>query len=320
MADRPRYPDFIVIGAMKAGTTALHDHLAKHPDLFLSRKKEPHYFSSPGEGQLPPWVLPADLEAQKRMVVTKDQYRELFSGGGGRAAGESSVMYLHDPMSAPRAAAANPQMKVIALLREPAARAFSAWSFLVRLGLEDFDFEQALAAEPDRVMGPGFHYVGMGAYASELEPWIAAFGRDQVLPIDFSRFARNTSDVIDEVCGFLGIDPSLLPEEVPMRNTGGQIPTGRFQRWFVRRVRIIVSDRIPARIAHPINLVWQKLFMKDVQPMSHATAEEIRRRLLEQTELLEEMLGWDLTDWKPSVDGDEEGRDQGEELEGEDLA
>jgi len=63
MADSPRCPDFIVIGAMKAGTTALHDHLAKHPDLFLSRKKDPHYFSSPGEGQLPPWVLPADLEA-----------------------------------------------------------------------------------------------------------------------------------------------------------------------------------------------------------------------------------------------------------------
>ena len=105
-----------------------------------------------------------------------------------------------------------------------------------------------------------------------------------------------------------------------MRNTGGQIPTGRFQRWFVRRVRIIVSDRIPSRIAHPINLVWQKLFMKDVEPMSHATAEEIRTRLLEQTELLEQMLGWDLTGWKPSCERDDAGRDQDEELEGEDLA
>ena len=105
-----------------------------------------------------------------------------------------------------------------------------------------------------------------------------------------------------------------------MRNTGGQIPTGRFQRWFVRRVRIIVSDRIPARIAHPINRVWQQLFMKDVEPMSHVTAEEIRERLLEQTERLEEMLGWDLTNWKPSVEGGDEGRDHGEKLEGEDLA
>ena len=320
MADSPRYPDFIVIGAMKAGTTALHDHLAKHPNLFVSKKKEPQYFSSPGEGQLPSWVLPTDLESHKRMVVTKAKYQELFSGGGGRIAGESSVMYLHDPSSAARAAAANPEMKVIALLREPAARAFSAWSFLVRLGLEDLDFEQALAAEPHRIMGPGFHYVGMGDYARQLEPWIVAFGRDQVLPIDFARFSHNTSDVINEVCGFLDIDPSLLPEEIAMRNTGGQIPTGRFQRWFVRRVRIIVSDRIPSRIAHPINLVWQKLCMKDVEPMSHATAEEIRTRLLEQTELLEQMLGWDLTGWKPSCERDDAGRDQDEELEGEDLA
>ena len=320
MAGSPRYPDFIIIGAMKAGTTALHDHLSKHPSLFLSKKKEPQYFSSPGERQLPPWVLPTDLHSQKRMVVTKEQYKELFSGGGGRIAGESSVMYLHDPSSAARAAAANPEMKVIALLREPAARAFSAWSFLVRLGLEDLDFEQALAAEPDRIMGPGFHYVEMGAYARELEPWIVAFGRDQVLPIDFARFSRNTSDVINEVCGFLEIDPSLIPEKVAMRNTGGQIPSGRFQRWFVRRVRIIVSDRIPSRIAHPINLVWQKLFMKDAEPMSHATAEEIRTRLLEQTELLEQMLGWDLTGWKPSRERDDAGRDQDEELEGEDVA
>ena len=320
MSGSPTYPSFLVIGAMKAGTTALHDHLARHPALFLSKKKEPQYFSSPAEGQLPPWVLPTDVESQHRMVTTRDRYLELFADSGGRPGGESSVLYLNDPPAAARAAAANPDMKIIAILREPAARAFSAWGFLVRLGLEDLDFDQALAAEPERIMGPGFHYVGMGAYASALEPWIAAFGRDQVLPIEFSRFSRSTPEVMDEICAFLGVDPALLPDEMPMRNTGGQIPTGRFQRWFIRRVRIIVSDRIPPRIAHPINVVWQRLFMSDVAPMSPATADEIRARLLDETIRLEEMLGWDLASWKPAQDGGTIAPAGLDQLEGEDLA
>ena len=320
MSSNPRYPDFLVIGAMKAGTTALHDHLSQHPELFLSKKKEPQYFSSPAEGLLPPWVMPDDVEIQRRMVVTKDKYQQLFADADGRLCGESSVLYLNDPPSAARAASANPDMKIIAILREPAARAFSAWSFLVRIALEDLGFEEALAAEPDRIMGPGFHYVGMGAYASALAPWHAAFGREQVLAIEFSRFAHNTGEVMVEICEFLGIEPSLLPDEMPMRNTGGQIPTGRFQRWFVRRVRIIVSDHIPARFAHPINVVWQKLFMKDVAPMTPATAESIRSQLLSETEELEALLGWDLTNWKPESAGGDAKTAADEQAEGEELA
>ena len=320
MPSNPRYPDFLVIGAMKAGTTALHDHLRHHPALYLSKKKEPQYFSSPSEGQLPPWVAPNDIEGQRRRVVTQSQYQQLFADADGRLCGESSTLYLSDAPAAARAASANPDMKIIAILREPAARAFSAWSFLVRIALEDLDFEQALAAEPDRIMGPGFHYVGMGGYASALDPWIAAFGRDQVLAIEFSRFARNTDEVMDEICEFLGIDASLLPDEVPMRNTGGQIPTGPFQRWFVRRVRIIVSDHVPARIAHPINVVWQKLFMKDVAPMTPATADAIRSQLLGETERLEDLLGWDLPSWKPESAGGDASSAAAEQVEGEEIA
>ncbi len=315
MSTRTTFPDFLVIGAMKAGTTALHDHLAQHPELFLSNKKEPQYFSSPSEGVLPSWVLSTDVESQHRMVTHRDQYQQLFAHRGDRLAGESSVLYLNDPPAAARAAAANPNMKIIAVLREPAARAFSAWSFLVRLGLEDLDFEAALGAESERVMGPGFHYVGMGGYSSALEPWIEAFGRDQVLAIEFSEFARNTPEAMNQICRFLGVDPTLLPDVVQMRNTGGQIPTGRFQRWFVRRVRIIVSDRIPSRIAHPINVIWQRLFMKDVEPMTEAVAEDIRTRLIGETERLEQLLGWDLSSWKPvSAGGHASETDKGEDL------
>lgn len=292
-------PDFLIVGAMKSGTTALNDFLSRHPQIFMSKKKEPHYFSSPSEGELPPWLYEADHESHKRIVTHRSEYLNLFKGSGDRLCGESSALYLNDAKAAERAAAMNPRMRIIAILREPASRAYSAWNYISRLGLEDLSFPDALRAESSRVMGPGFHYVTIGAYATALQPWIDAFGRDRVLVLNYDELLTAPMSVGKALCDFLEVDDELMPSSFPRLNSGGGIPGGAFQRWVLRRIRAIVTDKVPPALAQKVNSAWQKHLMVQVPPMPPEIADEIRATLLSETVRLEQMLSWDLPAWKP---------------------
>lgn len=286
---------------MKAGSTALHEHLSLHPGVYMSRRKEPNYFAVSREGCLPDWVDPNDRMARRQMVLTRGEYQRLFRRAHGRVCGESSILYLNDPEAAKRAAAANPAFRAIALLREPAERAYSAWQFLQRLGREPLGFEEALDAEPDRIMGPGYHYVGIGRYATALSNWRRALGADQVLAIEYSKFVSDPDGVVEDVCKFIGVDAAALPSDVAQRNTGGGVPGSLLQQRVVAVIRWVAADRVPARISHPLNRGWQKLFMDRVPPLDPRLSDRIRSELLDETTRLEDMLGWDLSSWKPGA-------------------
>lgn len=293
------YPDFLVIGSMRAGSTALHDHLSHHPEIFMSHRKEPHYFSVEVDGTLPPWVSPDDKMAWRQMVVYDTEYRRLFLHGRGRLCGESSVHYLSDAESATRAARANPAMKAIALLREPAARAYSTWQFLQRMGREPLDFEDALAAESHRIKGPGYHYVGYGRYASALSVWREALGPHRVLAINHEDLSRNPGRMNATIAAFLEVDPGGMPAQVAERNTGGGVPHSLLHQRFESLIRLVVADRVPPRVAQPINRLWQRAIMTTPRPLDPVVANRIREQLLDETIELERMLGWDLSNWKP---------------------
>ena len=147
-----RLPDFLLLGAPKCGTSALHAALARHPGLFLSEPKEPKFFLTDG----PPPTSgggPGDVPTWGEHVWRRDDYEALFAAApAGALCGESTVFYLYDRDAQARIRKLLPEARLIAVLRDPAERAHSNWAHLRGAGLEpEADFATALDREPERI-------------------------------------------------------------------------------------------------------------------------------------------------------------------------
>ena len=145
-------PDFLVIGAPKAGTTALHTALAAHPGLDMSAIKEPKFFLTDGP---PPdrGGGPGDVQTYREHVWRRTDYEALFAGAPpGTLRGESTPFYLYDRDAQRRIGELIPRVKMIVILRDPVERAHSNWTHLWSAGLEPVgDFARACAEEDTRI-------------------------------------------------------------------------------------------------------------------------------------------------------------------------
>jgi hypothetical protein len=204
-------PDFIIIGAPKAGTTALHAALATHPELYLSPVKEPKFFLCDGR---PParGAGPGDAHSAREWVWQPERYAALFEGAPeGRLVGESTPFYLYDRAAHDRLAAAVPHAKLIAVLRDPVDRAYSNWMHLWSDGLEPIsDFEAACAAEPERIergWAPFWHYQGLGRYGEQFQHLLERFEREQVYILRYRDLVDFPIEALDEISAFLGVSP-----------------------------------------------------------------------------------------------------------------
>ncbi len=216
-------PDFLVIGAAKCGTTTLHHWLRQHPQVFVPATKEPRHFAL--AGRVPALVGRGDMEAMGEAVVEPAAYEALFAErGAALAAGEVSPLYLFEPGTAERIHAAEPGMRIIAVLRDPAERAFSSWLHLVRLGREDVTpFSRALDAEEERAGEPRallWHYRAAGFYDRLLAPYFRLFPRERIHVLLAEDLASDPHDAMKRIFEFLGVDASFVPETGERHNVG----------------------------------------------------------------------------------------------------
>ncbi len=146
-------PNFLIIGAAKAGTTALYSYLKQHPQIYMSPEKEPHFFAF--EGEQPNFGGTAGKqEWLNRTVITDiETYRKQFQKVSREIAiGEASALYLYIPKAVERINHYIPDVKLITILRNPIERAYSAFLFQIRDELEPItDFAQALEEEKIRI-------------------------------------------------------------------------------------------------------------------------------------------------------------------------
>lgn len=209
---RRRLPDFLIIGAQRSGTTSLYEALAGHPGVTPATRKEIHYFDFSWErGQR--W------------------YRSHFPRRRGGITGEATPFYLFHREAAARAARVVPDARIVAVLRDPVARAISHYRHAVRRGHEDRPAAIALAAD-EALLGvhedvaayddrrSGLHrrsYVRRGVYAPQLERWLAHYPRDRVAVFDFAAVVAPGGGGIPAIQRFLGlpVDSTLA---LPHRN------------------------------------------------------------------------------------------------------
>ena len=231
------FPNFLVIGAAKSGTSSLFRYLGQHPQIYTPPRKEPGFFAF--EGQPVCFAGPGD-ERRNRLVVTDlAAYRALFQGiTTEKAAGEASVVYLYSPTAPDRIKFSLPKVKLIALLRNPVERAFSSFSHLIRDGREPIlDFADALQAEEARMRANWqylWHYKQLGFYHAQLSRYFERFPRAQLAVYTFDQFSADPLGTLQSIFDFLELDSHFVPDTSRRFNRSGRPKSKQLHRYLMR--------------------------------------------------------------------------------------
>lgn len=211
-----RSPDFIVLGAQKAGTTSLAAWLSTHPDCWIASEKEVHYF---------------DLAYHRGLTWYRSRFGKCPAD---RKAGDISPFYLFHPLCAERMARELPSVRLVAILRDPVVRAVSGYAHSVRYHGETRPLTEALAAEAAATATdlaalardpnapcPNLQtrsYRARGEYAVQLERFLQRFPREQLHVLFFEDLIGRPAPTLAGLCDFLGVRPS--EGALPWRNAG----------------------------------------------------------------------------------------------------
>ncbi len=207
-ADGGRWPTFLVIGAARAGTTALHGMLRQHPQVCVPRNKEPSYFAMRAAGIDLDVLDPVARLKWGGAVSDEAGYRALFAGSTGgedvRAWGECSPVYMPVKGVAEAIRSVIPGVRLIAVLRDPVDRAISHHAHNIGIGAEgEADF--VAACERDAKKGEHAEYIRQGLYAALLGPFLSAFGREALLLLDHAELSSAPGLALPKVFAHIGV-------------------------------------------------------------------------------------------------------------------
>jgi len=289
-------PDFFIVGAPKCGTSALHDFLGQHPDIFVPEEKELLLFAT--DLSYPSWLTPKEFEAH--FTARKAESR----------AGTAQVSYMQSRLAAAEIKAARPDADIIVMVRDPVELVHSWHGELLFEVIEDLDdFADALAAEPERRQGrhipqgarnayvESLFYSDVGALSDQLARYLDVFDRDRVHVIVHDDLVADAQLVCRGVYEFLGVDPSFVPS---IREVNGSktVRSRRLQRlYYASHSR---SHRVAKRLV-PSALRRRLLTQNTVDRRRPAIDPQVRDRLRElfrpQVLGLSAQLGRDLSAW-----------------------
>ncbi len=198
--EKIRRPNLFIVGAAKAGTTSLYAWLKRHPLVYMSPVKEPHFFGTRVGGS-------PGLQLYRSL----DRYLSLFAAARDEhvAAGEASTSYLWDPDAPGSIRDFSPDAKVIILLRDPVDRAYSHYLMDLRNGRQALPFYEALVQDyyhGKKLWGDGRLYVEVGLYAEQVERYLEAFGSERVLIVSMLDLRRDPLRALERTLSFVGVE------------------------------------------------------------------------------------------------------------------
>jgi hypothetical protein len=269
-------PSFLIIGAMRSGTSSLARYLRAHPEVCMATQKEVHFF---------------DRNFERGV----DWYRSLFPcPNDGQAVGEATQTYMYDQEALERMWRLLPDSRLIAILRNPIDRAYSHYWLNRARGREPLDFGAALEAERER-LGTGsldarfwYSYVDRGRYVRQLKAVCQRYRRDLVHVLLFEDLRDAPAETFSVVCRFLGVEHTVIPP-----NLGATVnPYVTFRSLRVRRL----AGRVPRPIGRGLARLNTK--MASYPPMDPAVRSKLAARFEDDTVALEAWLGRDLSAWR----------------------
>ena len=303
-------PNFFIIGAQKAGTTSLYHYLTQHPEVYMSPVKEPCFFNHEidPDGKVVGGRFGNPGQKAPRFSDV-EEYRALYRGAGAEAAvGEASPPYVYVAGTAERIKKYAPEARVIALLRNPADRAYSAYLHAVRIGREPLtDFAQALREEEDRVRKNWhytFHYRSRGFYYPQLKRYYEVFGREQVGVWLYEDLRTEPTGVAQSIFRFLGVDDAFVPDASLKHNQAG-VPKSGAARAALKIMNKAASGFLEnftsASKVYPLLSKMrqrvQKRLVSKPPPIDPGIRAELMEGYGEDILKLQELLGRDLSIW-----------------------
>ncbi|OSP54414.1 hypothetical protein BV911_12485 [Pseudoruegeria sp. SK021] len=294
-------PEFLVIGAARAGTTAAYLYLRQHPDLFMSPAKEPNFFAFEGQ------TLICDgpgADYINNSCTDLVAYQALFSAApDGAICGEASPLYLYAERAPERIAHHIPQAKLIAILRNPAEQAYSHYLYARRQMLEPLDdFGAAIGQEEARLAAnwqPLFGYSRFPQYHAQLSRYYARFPAAQIKIVLYEDFEADPVAVMADLYRFIGVSDAVTPDVSYRPNAGGVPRNARFQNFlmqesaFTRAVAAVVPRETRRRIRDA--LVDRN--MVKTAPMPSEARALLAAAQRQDTVKLQDLIDRDLSAW-----------------------
>ena len=290
----PRYPNLYLIGAPKAGTTFLHAQFSQSQNIFCAGNKEPFFFIREGMEHVlhGPKRKKLPLLAEAR---DKNAYLEMYNNWGEEQyAVDSSTYYLSYPGTAERIAKANPDAKIIAILREPLSRAYSHYLMELRDGWFDHNLELAIKQEEEEIKTPelpwGGHYciIRQSLYLEGLKSYYEHFGQGNLRVYLFEDIVKNPEKVLSDISEFLDIEPITLKKADKSKNSyaADRLPliTRAINAYRASPVRNVINALTPRKARDFVRTRYDKLRLKNQKKPEMSDQEKV---------LLEEKLGND---------------------------
>lgn len=296
-------PHFLVIGAAKSGTSSLYHYLNQHPQIYMSPVKEPAFFAY--EGQKVEFAGPGD-ERRNRSAITEWQaYHELFSDAkANQVMGEASVVYLYNPIAPERIKHYIPDVKLIAILRNPVDRALSNFMHFRRDNLEPVaDFTIALSEENKRIAANWqylWHYTNLGFYGSQLRRYYELFPHEQIALYTYEDFSKNQSKVLQSIFHFLGVDESFQVDTSFKHNISGHVKIPLLHQFLTTQTstKKVAKALMPADIRLHLRKFALKWNVVPTKPaVSAETYQQLRQLYRSDLIQLQSLTGLDLTHW-----------------------
>lgn len=279
-ADVGHLPNFVIIGAAKAGTTSLHHYLEQHPDIFMAERKELQFFQDP---DCLSW-----LSLYRQQFPEKTPLR-----------GEASTLYSRSPAIpgvAGRMAALVPDMRIVYLVREPVERALASYRE-ERFHLNERRSAEEAFADLDDPYNP---YLAASRYAEQLEDYLAHFPREQVLVLDQQELATDAATVVDRVQRFLGLE--VLPLDTSAQHNTASTKfeySGVGQRLKLSRPAVAMRRHLPPRLRLALTAPVRRAFRRPIDrpELREPTIARMRAVLAPDAARLRELTGLELEHW-----------------------
>jgi len=299
-----KLPNFLIVGAAKCGTSSLHKYLEQHPDVFMSRVKEPRFITS----QIISFPLngPGDHKVENWYVKKYDDYIKLFEGAEDfQAVGESSAdtlyfykgsipvikKYLGDP-------------RIIIMLRDPVKRAFSAYQHLVRDLREELSFEDGLKEEPNRIKNNWeliYHYTAASLYHDAVKAFRDNFSHVNVILTEDQE--KRPRQLIRDIFSFLEVDPNFGVNTEIKYNVSGKPKVQWIHQFFFEGNMARKLAQPIARKLFPLETrqrIAQKIQEKNLTRLTinPETKIKLQEFFEEDIKKLENLLNRDLSRWR----------------------
>lgn len=291
-------PTFFIIGAAKAGTTTIFDLLKQHPQVFLPFVKEPMFFSH-----------------DDNFARGLDWYLNTYFKGSDlyTACGEATPHYLYwSEKSAQRIRNAylGNKVKLIVVLRDPVARAYSWYGNMLKDGIEELSFEDALRMEESRLKenwielqrtgSMQYGYFRGGCYSSLLKPFLELFPKNDFLFILQEDIIENHDQLIERLLSFIGVDTNIKIGSI--KSNSAAMPYNSFlHRWLRQRsmIKDYLKKILPFELRYKLKVSVMNANLKPVKipEMEIEIKKSLSKRYENEVLLLQTITGRDLSRW-----------------------